>query len=220
MNTTTRITEILKLIPRLNGIIKNLVEATGKGNEYLPEVENAENKYLDWYEKGIGQQPKTYFQRGAIPFYEQGNEMKRDFTGEAIAGNLGGSAHVYWLSPDQQKKRDKEGSLNYHILVTRSAMSWTAFYSIEEFNLWLEAYGCTLDKPLTPGNSANVVFPSSVMAFKPLTAVLRYGAPDHHFQIFKNVKDEDRQEIEGNIRRIVEQIAAKSALKDANLANW
>lgn len=125
--------------------------------------------------------------RGSYPLAHMSQVLGRDETAQEIAKHFGGSCVAHMLTDEQHKDRldGKPGTgLPYRFLVYSaysSAMSWTAFFTREAMQRFLDAYGCKLDREPVPGEVFHIMFPASDAAFAPLADDGRDydgGAPD------------------------------------------
>lgn len=124
--------------------------------------------------------------RGNYRLAHMSQVLDRDEKAAEISRHFGGEAHAYMLTDAQiaDCNEGRSSSLPYRYLVRSpqsSALAWTAFYTREDMGAFLEAYGCTLDREPTPGDSFRVQFPKDDSAFLPIEQSRRmafrtYGA--------------------------------------------
>lgn len=113
--------------------------------------------------------------RGKHPLPNQSQLTHRDLTAEDFIrrGWGGKSAYAFMLTNDEwQKRRDGQSPhLPYRYIIRSpdsSALAWTAFFTREAMQCWLDAYGFKLDREPAPGDTFMVLLPVEP-AFQPLT---------------------------------------------------
>jgi len=111
--------------------------------------------------------------RGNYRLAHMSQVLDRDEKAVEIAKHFGKDCHAYMLTDEQLHERETtgRGGMPYRYLVRSpqsSALAWTAFYMREDMGAFLEAYGCTLDREPTPGESFRVCFPKDASAFLPI----------------------------------------------------
>lgn len=106
--------------------------------------------------------------RGNHKLPQQSQILGRDFCAEEIGRHFGGTAYGLRRTPEMLLI---PGVMPYeYILYAPDAVStaWTAFSDREDFQVWLDAYGCTLDCESEPGAGIQVYLPSTYAAMQPL----------------------------------------------------
>lgn len=110
--------------------------------------------------------------RGSYELPHMSQVLGRDLCAEKILSATRSNhptAHVYRRTPDQIG----EFGIPYGYLIgdpTSAALSWQAFLNRDDFQVWLDAYGCRLDREPGPGENSTVHLPADGDAsFQPLT---------------------------------------------------
>lgn len=106
--------------------------------------------------------------RGQHALPHQCQMIKRDLTAEDLVRRhwAGKEAHAYMLTDEQLEERieGKSPFLPYRFIISSpdsAALAWTAFFTREAMQRWLDAYGFTLDREPEPGESFRVIIPAA-----------------------------------------------------------
>lgn len=116
----------------------------------------------------------TTLARGAHPLPCQSQITRRDLQGEQIARSPGAVCHGFMLTDDDvaRRVRGEPGTgLPYRYIVSapnHPSLAFTAFFTREAFEHWLQAYGCKLSHEPSQGEPFLVQLPAGPETFEPL----------------------------------------------------
>lgn len=111
--------------------------------------------------------------RGSYVLGHQAQSMRRDLTGEHIMRTrwYKGRAFGYRMTAEQVEERRTtgRGGLPYeYLLYTQGHTSWTAFYTRDDMQKFLDAYGITLDHEPAPGDQFRAIICKDTSKWQPL----------------------------------------------------
>lgn len=110
--------------------------------------------------------------RGGHQLPHQCQMIKRDLDAEKIARTVkyGKTTQAFGFRRTPEQIADTR-RMPYEYLISApssAGLSWTAFYTRQELQTWLDAYGCTLDREPVPGSAFYVQLPADEFSFAEL----------------------------------------------------
>lgn len=124
--------------------------------------------------------------RGAYRLAHMSQVLGRDEKATEIGRHPDGRASGYMLTDEQHRERvtTGRGGLPYRFLVRSpesTALAWTAFFDREDLQAFVDAYGLALSCEPSPGESFEVVLPSTAAGFRPLVDEKRVRYARHMY---------------------------------------